>query len=125
MSSDMSILDGLGGVVVPGLLIVFLALVILIAAVFVMGRVFSTSKGGGTAPKAKASPPPAAAAPAKAAPVSGGISGETVAAITAAVACVMEETAPGIPYAITGVTRASSGRPVWGFAGMQQNTRPF
>lgn len=54
-----------------------------------------------------------------------GISEETVAAISAAVYAYMSETEPGALYRIAGISRTAGVRPVWGFAGMQQNTRPF
>ena len=86
---------------------------------------------------------PAAAAPA-AAPVAvaaapqqvrPGAGAEVIAAISAAVAVYMESEAPGVPYAITSVKPSAAvrnpigagraTRPVWGFAGMRQNTEPF
>ena len=57
--------------------------------------------------------------------VAGGIPEETVAVISAAIAAYMDESAPGTPFAITGITRSLNARPVWGFAGMRQNVRPF
>ncbi|MCL2579323.1 MAG: hypothetical protein FWE32_04755 [Oscillospiraceae bacterium] len=87
---------------------------------------------------------PVAAQPAPAAPT---VTGETIAAISAAIALMMDE-----PFAITGISPAKPAsdetyiaaavaaiaastatpprpekrsRPVWAFAGMQQNTRPF
>jgi len=86
-------------------------------------------------PPLLASPPPSAVA----LPVaSAAIGAETIAAISAAISVVMDD-----PYTITSITPAASTdaytvaavaavaalperrRPVWGFAGMQQNTRPF
>ncbi len=126
----MNILNQIGEVVIPGLLIVFMALVILIFAVWVMGRIFSAKKKTDKpAPQASKQAPapavPAAKAAASAPVVASGISGETVAAISSAVACYMEESAPGVSYAIRSIGRPRESRPVWGFAGMQQNTRPF
>ena len=120
----MNILNQIGEVVIPGLLITFIALIILIFAVWVMGRIFSAKKKTDKpAPQAPAAPAAKAAAPAPV--VASGISGETVAAISSAVACYMEESAPGVSYAIRSIGRPRESRPVWGFAGMQQNTRPF
>lgn len=126
----MDILNEIGEIVIPGVLVVFLALVILIFAVWLMGRVLSTNKKKNTptpqASKQAAAPAKANAPVAKAAPtINPGISGETVAAISAAVACCMETSAPGVSYAIRSIGRPRESRPVWGFAGMQQNTRPF
>jgi sodium pump decarboxylase gamma subunit len=120
----MELLSKTGEVVIPGLLFVFIALIILIGSVEGVGRLLSraaaraAAKPGNGAGQAGAPPAPAAA----------GVPAETVAAIAAAVACVMEETSPGVPYTVASVSRAGGGRgarPVWGFAGMQQNTRPF
>lgn len=57
--------------------------------------------------------------------VQNGIDDQTIAAISAAVAMMMDEQAPGVQYAITGIERSMNSRPVWGFAGMLRNTRPF
>lgn len=141
--------------VVPGMLVVFVVLVLLIGCIYLMTYVTGKLPGGNKTPpppppkkvvpvpaaKAAPAPVPSTPAPTPSPPVqsSTGVSGEVVAAISAAVACVMET-----PYAITSVTPAASlaaypaqplqpvaaalperRRPVWGFAGMQQNTRPF
>lgn len=107
-----------GSVMLSGLVIVFAALIILICLVLLMGKALEmTGKSKAAAPKPQAEEPPPA--------VQDGAGEETVAAITAAVACVMQESAPGAAYQITGIRRTKEPRPVWGFAGMQQNTRPF
>jgi len=130
----MHILKEIGEVVIPGLLIVFLALIILICVVTLMGRFLSASskkKADKKTPQAPVNAAPAqtsarASAVQSAAPnVAAGIPGETVAAISAAVACYMQESAPGVSYAIQSISRPRESRPVWGFAGMLQNTRPF
>lgn len=121
-----------GAVILSGLVIVFAILIILILVVVVTGNLMNRNA---TKPKPPApppasatpTPPPAASQPAppSSASIVPGVSGETVAVISAAVAAIMDETAPGTPYAITGIQRDRGSRPVWGFAGMQQNTRPF
>ncbi|HHY52967.1 MAG TPA: OadG family protein [Clostridiales bacterium] len=131
----MHILYSIGEVVIPGLLIVFLALVIMIYLVMLASRIIGAmvnkkaakqvapQASVGAAPVQATAPAPAVrnAAPA----VAAGIPGETVAAISAAVACYMQESAPGVSYAIQSISRPRESRPVWGFAGMLQNTRPF
>ena len=52
-----------------------------------------------------------------------GISGEIIAAIAAAVAAMEEGT--GSSYSIRSVRRSAGTRPVWGAAGLMENTRPF
>ena len=54
-------------------------------------------------------------------------SGAEIAAISAAIACYMDAAAPGEPYVVKQIVRRtpSGERPVWGFAGMLHNTRPF
>ena len=77
---------------------------------------------------AKPAAPAPQSAPKSAAPVAyTGIALETVAAISAAVAACMGESAPGVPYKIAAITRKPTlgTRPSWGFAGMRQNTEPF
>ncbi|MDR2909004.1 MAG: OadG family protein [Oscillospiraceae bacterium] len=110
-------------VVLPGLLIVFLGLIILILAVWVMGKLIAGKKTGSAEP-AMAAPANAPVQPAGSFAGSG-IPAGTVAAIAAAVAAVMEESSPGVPYTITGVRRERESRPAWSLAGAMQNTRPF
>jgi sodium pump decarboxylase gamma subunit len=122
-----------GAIIITGLVVVFIALIILIGVVQLTGRIVSKSA---FAPKPQnpsaPTPPPAktvapAAAPAAPA-VQQGIAQETVAVISAAVAAFMEEEAPGTAYSVASIQKSAPSRaqrPVWGFAGMQQNTRPF
>jgi sodium pump decarboxylase gamma subunit len=115
-----------GSVILSGLVIVFLILIILIAAVELTSRlVKSAEKKTQAAAPAPVLAPPTVAAPAPF--VQAGIEEETVAAISAAVYCCLENaTGAGAPaYAIKSISRASGVRPVWGFAGMRENTRPF
>jgi sodium pump decarboxylase gamma subunit len=114
-----------GSVILSGLVIVFLILIILIAAVELTSRLVKSAEKKTQA----AAPAPVKAAPVAApAPlVQAGIEEETVAAISAAVyTCLEGASGAGAPaYAIKSIARASGVRPVWGFAGMRENTRPF
>ena len=103
-----------GAVVFSGLIIVFFLLCILIGAVTLIGNIIDRSQKKGD------DVPSAIPAPA----IETGIAEETVAVISAAIQC-MSETSPGTTYKIASINRHTSTRPVWGFAGMQQNTRPF
>ena len=135
----------MGEMVIPGMLVATVALVLLIFFVYGMGWVLNKKKGA-TAPSAgEASAPQAHARPAQ----SAALPEETVAVISAAIASVMDE-----PYDITSITPSQEvlfapivaaiaastvaaspsapaaptergRRPVWSFAGMQQNTKPF
>lgn len=120
-------------VVVVGIVVVFLVLLILVAVCWLMGKLFQA--GNKKTPSAPPPPPPpvkaapvnAVAAPKSAAPiVENGITDEVVAAITAAVACVM---GPDVPFAVAGIKRAAPSRrgtrPVWSNTGIAENTRPF
>lgn len=118
-----------GAVVLTGLVLVFVILLVLIITVEFTSRIVNSATGGSKASPAKvvsvASAPKAQYAVATAAPaVQAGIEEETVAAIMAAVSCMTDQ-ASGVGYAVRSINRAKSDRPVWGFAGMQQNTRPF
>ena len=127
----------IGGVVVPGTILVFAVLVLLIGCVYLMSNVVAridkkvASKSSPTQPATKIeSALPDAQQPVPASTQQ--LSGEVVAAISGAISCVMKA-----PHVITNVTPVSAPaaaassarperrRPVWGFAGMQQNTRPF
>ena len=116
-------------IIISGLVIVFLALIVLIAMIWAMGKVLSSFKRDKkpSAPKqaqaAPAAPKPAAPTP-KAQVAEEGIPGEVVAAISAAVAFMMEETGAS-GYVVKSIKRAREARPVWGLAGITENTRPF
>ena len=114
-------------ITVTGLVVVFLGLILLIIAISIMGAIMKATnkkidKPSQTAPK----PPVKPIVPAKpAAPVvQAGISGETVAAISAAVACAMDTDQP---VAIKSIRKADTvtNRSVWLLAGITENTRPF
>lgn len=123
-----------GGTVVSGLLVVFGVLCILVFLCFVLGQIFkaignrkaeketavkkTVSEPKPSAPVAKAAAPAAAPAPV----VERGIPNEVVAAIGAAVACMM---GPDQHFAVRSVKRAKGARPVWNVAGIADNTRPF
>jgi sodium pump decarboxylase gamma subunit len=117
-----------GSVILSGLVIVFLILIILIAAVELTSRlVKSAEKKTQTSAPAPVKTAPAPVKTASAPVVQAGIEEETVAVISAAVYSCLEN-APGVSapaYAIQSISRASGVRPVWGFAGMRENTRPF
>lgn len=116
-----------GSVVLTGLVLVFVILIVLIMVVELTSRIVnSAEKGSGAAPaKAESAAVVVQNTAALQAPrVQAGIEEETVAAIMAAVSC-MADSVSGTKYAVKNISRATSGRPVWGFAGMQQNTRPF
>jgi Na+-transporting methylmalonyl-CoA/oxaloacetate decarboxylase gamma subunit len=124
-----------GAIILSGLVIVFIALIIVIGVVQATGKLANKAAMAPKPPQAPSAPPAQkAAAPAPAvaptiAPVvQQGIAGETVAVISAAVAAMMETEAPGVAYEVSSIqprTANRAQRPVWGFAGMQQNTRPF
>ena len=121
-------------VIVTGMVIVFLALVALIVLIKLVGAVFQEHGKTPSAPSAPAAPAVPAPVPAAmseeemavvtaAALASSDLSEEEVAVISAAVAATM---AGSSGYVITGITRRRPGeRPVWGLAGMIENTRPF
>lgn len=119
--------------VLVGVSVVFAVLLILVAICWVMGKIFSTiGKNGGNKTEKKSETKPAvkAAAPAvkAAAPVvEDGITDEVVAAISAAIACMMGE---GKAFAVKSIRRAENrgvrtARSAWSAAGIAENTRPF
>lgn len=114
-------------VVLVGLVVVFAVLLILVAICWAMGKIFSAvtgGKNGGTqaGKKSEAAPAPAVKKEAASPIVEEGISDEIVAAISAAVACMMGS---GKPFALKSVRRAKETRRAWSAAGIAENTRPF
>lgn len=119
-------------VLITGLIVVFAMLVLLIVIIKIYGSAIYKMHNGGKGKKkepenkeVKPAVPPVQKAqtlPAAQPAVEAGIPGEVVAAIAAAVACLDGE---GTGYKLKGVRRAAAVRPVWGAAGLAENTRPF
>lgn len=116
-------------VVVVGMVVVFLALIILIVAVNVMGWIFkgiNGSKKNKITAKEANEPAKNTAAPTMDAKASeGGISGDIVAAITAAIACVLSSEGNTKPFTVKSIKRVRDARNPWNMAGIVDNTRPF
>ncbi len=118
-------------VVITGLVVVFLGLVLLIAFISIIGKIFATiDKKKNSAAKAASQAASKADAPAKAAaPVlqaSDSNEDEIVAVISAAVAMMGE--AEGKAYRVKSVKAAagnSSSRNAWASAGLRESTNPF
>lgn len=116
-------------VVLVGLVVVFSVLMLLVALCWIIGRFFKMAanrkKNSSEKPKPtpvevkKPEPAKAVAAP----KVQSGISGEVIAAISAAVAMMSDET--GSVLKIKSVKRSKGARSVWNSAGVLENTRPF
>lgn len=114
-------------VVLTGLIVVFLALVVLIAFVWVMGKIFDAIKGNKSKKieDGKKAETAVVKAPQPAAPamkIEDGISDEIVAVIAAAVASMSGN------FAIKSVRKASpktSRRSAWGTQGIAESTRVF
>lgn len=118
-------------VIVTGIIVVFLALILLILVMWAMGAIITRLTGRKKPEKQieKSSPAPQAAvvpAPADASvQVEAGIEEEVVAVIMAAVSAMQAESgAPGA-FAVKSIRRSREARPAWSVAGLQQNTRPF
>lgn len=118
-----------GAVVISGLVIVFVALILLIAAVWIMGKIFTalksgkSDKGGKTVEAAAPAPKPKN----ESAPVSQDMEDESeiIAVIAAAVAAMSEEM--GQPLRIRSIKRAGgvSAGNSWARAARSENTRAF
>ena len=128
-------------VVLTGLVVVFAALVILIFLVWLMGKIFiaignkKNKEQEQQKQDARRQAQQAMADQAKAdqvkteqagtGQIEEGIPPEVVAAISAAGAVVMEESAPGAAYPIPRVPPAGVGRSAWGNAGLAAQLSPF
>ncbi|MBC8584449.1 OadG family protein [Youxingia wuxianensis] len=118
-----------GGVIVTGLVIVFLALVGLTLVVMLLGKIlYSISGGSKKTPEKKVQEAPKQAPAPKAMPVKPamvveeGIGDEIVAVIAAAVAAMSGD---GKQFALRSVKRVKEARSSWCTAGLVQNTQPF
>lgn len=123
-------------VVVVGLVVVFAVLLILVALCSVMGYTFKRidkNKNDKAGPK-KSEPVVTQTAPVVTKAViaqpeiQSGITGDVVAAISAALACVM---GPDVKFAVKSIKRTGSAkgtrgtRNAWNSAGIAENTQPF
>ena len=113
-------------VTLTGIFIVFAALIFLAFCIAAMGKILGglkkptdNTKNDVASAQSKAVAP-ATNAPAKLA-TEGEIPGVVLAAISAAVAVMME----GKPFAVRSVKRSKAARPAWAMAGIVENTRPF
>ena len=120
-------------VLVTGLVVVFAALILMIAIIKIYGTlVYKAQNRNAQKRVATTEEKPAPQIPTKpAAPIAApiapvvetGIPGEVVAAIAAAVVSVSEE--DNKTYVVKNIKRAAGSRPVWSMAGLLDNTRPF
>ena len=120
-----------GTVVLTSITLVFAMLVALCLIITLEGKLFDLKNNkpakpkpqAPAAPAAKAAPAPAAKPAAKA--DNGGIPGEVIAAISAAVATVMGSGA--VIHGIRRVSKPAAGsrRGSWGDAGVREHTTPF
>lgn len=117
-----------GAVVISGLVIVFVALILLIIAVWIMGKIFTALKSGKSGKGGKTvDAAPAPQLKKEAAPVSQDTEddSEIIAVIAAAVAAMSEEM--GKPLRIRSIKRAGgvSAGNSWARAARSENTRAF
>ncbi len=111
-------------VVLTGMVVVFLGLVLLIAAITIMGKIFealrASKKDEKPAPATKPAP-----APSPKPPVVSSLADddEVIAVIAAAVAAMAE--ADGTVYAIKSVKRSAPRRNAWGAAARSEMTSSF
>ncbi len=130
-------LDGtqITAMTIIGLLVVFFALLILVAFLYCSGSIFKAAKPAQKKPAeqksapAKPAPKPAAPVKAAAAPAPAAAAedeSEVIAVIMAAISAM--SAADGKQYrvrSVTPVTRGGSGRSAWAQAGIADLTRPF
>lgn len=123
-----------GTVVLTSIVLVFAMLIALCLIITIEGKIFDSINHKAAKPQppkpSKAAPPaPPKPAPKPQPPVAkaadGAIPGEVIAAISAAVACVMGEGA--VIHGIRRVTKSGkrSRRGAWGDAGVREHTTPF
>ncbi len=116
-------------VVFTGISVVFLILIVLIIAIWAMGKIM----GAFTKPAVKTETPAPKAEPVKTEPIveavtvqsENGLNDEVVAAIAAAVTCVMEAEGNQSGFTIKSIRRVKGNGNAWNMAGVLDNTRPF
>lgn len=120
-----------GAVVISGFVIVFVALILLIIAVTIMGGIFDALKGKKKQKaEVKASPAaiPVPAAPAKPAQAVSSDEDEVIAVITAAVAAMAQESGKNLRIASIRNASAKTGKSrsnAWARAAANESTRAF
>lgn len=129
-----------GTVVITSIVLVFMMLIVLCLIITLEGKAFDRANRKPTDPAAPPAPPkavrkappkpaakpaPAPAAPAPAAPAPGGIPGEVIAAISAAVATVLGEDAVVHSVRRVQAPGRASRRGAWGDAAVREQTTPF
>ena len=121
-------------ITIIGTLVVFSALILLVLFVETMGIISTKSsnkdKKDNDAPTEKSSANIATGQnPAKAQNISSvandDIDSEIVAVITAAISQMRMSKGNKTSFRVKNITRASNSRPIWGLAGIQENTRAF
>lgn len=118
------------GLVLTGLVIVFIALIALVLIVMAFGKVSSTIAQKAAAskapqqPKAETAKAPAPAPAVQAVPA-GEDMDEIAAVITAALAMVLAQEGSGKSYAVKSIKRVRSGGSPWRGAGVAENVHPF
>lgn len=129
-----------GTVVITSIVLVFVMLIVLCLIITLEGKAFDRANRKPTDPAAPPAPPkavrkappkpaakpaPAPAAPAPAAPAPGGIPGEVIAAISAAVTTVLGEDAVVHSVRRVQAPGRASRRGAWGDAAVREQTTPF
>lgn len=124
--------DLVASVVITGLIVVFLSLIILVVAVSIIGKIFSTIDKRKLSPKTNVQSTVDVNESTKkdstklvldVLPEDDSI--EVISAITAAIAVVMESEGNNKPFVIKSVKRVSGVRNVWNQAGLIENTQPL
>ncbi len=109
-----------GSVVISGLVIVFVALILLIIAVWLMGKVFNAVKASPPKGKTPAAPEPKKAS-SPAVQDHSSNEDEVIAVIAAAVAAIAEES--GTQLKIKSIKRVRTN--AWAYAAANESTRSF
>ena len=115
-----------GAVVLTGLVVVFVALILLIIVVWAFSKIIDKTPKKAPAPKKAAPAPKAAPQVTVAAPAPAGEDmDEIAAAITAALAVILAEEGAGKSYVVKSIKRVRNGGSAWRNAGLADTVRPF
>lgn len=114
-------------VVLTGMVVVFVALILLVLIIFLFGKIMDGLQHRGGTPKKEEKKPVTKSAPKPQVVevAAEGLSDEVIAAITGAISAILAEEGDGKSYVVRSIKRVRKNRHAWGRAGVEEYVRPF
>lgn len=113
--------------VLTGLVVVFVALILLILIIYLFGKIMDSLQHRSDAPQKEEKKPVTKSAPKPQVVevAAEGLSDEVIAAITGAISAILAEEGDGKSYVVRSIKRVRKNRHAWGRAGVEEYVRPF